>query len=243
MLLQVCNSLCLVLKGSSKQNNNDNIDDVITRNDDRISSIGIVPVHSQPFATPTTTPTLRATIQPTTFTSTGPNVCPAPESSAFQSESTAVACVTNADCKGKYEFGVPTCCIYPLCICGLADSDPSGNVLCVDDESIADDIVNRVDDDLAPATPISIGSPSPKTPTPLPGPTSAPTSRPFPDISCVSTPSSAFYQTLPQNRPCQTNAHCADFHGADGCCLSPNCICGIRGKGSSGQWQCFEAPQ
>ena len=230
-------------KYDDDNSSNSTIDDAINRNDDQMITIGIVPVNSLLSAKPTTIPTLRPTIQPTTFTSTSLNVCPTPESSAFQSESNAAACVTNSDCKGKYAFGVPTCCIYPLCICGLADSDPSGNVVCVDDDSLADDNVNRLDDDLAPTTPITLGSPSPKVPTPLPAPTLSPTIRPFPDIACVSTPSSAFYQTMPQNRPCQTNAHCTDFHGEDGCCLSPNCICGIRGKGSSGQWQCFEAPQ
>ena len=175
-------------------------------------------------------------------------------------------CTTNADCANFLSGDGPTCCVHPLCICGVSNLGASANLGCVDESGVSDDNINRVDDDFVTTPPIIIGpttsslrpTPSPPVPSPIspPPPTPTPTKQttpptpspivnpPLPTASGRTCPSlvSDLYQDLPEVTPCTTNADCANFLSGDGptCCVHPLCICGVSNLGASANLGCVD---
>ena len=141
-----------------------------------------------------------------------PHYCPSSISHLYENLPGLTSCSSNADCAGITQFGHQNCCVYPLCICGFADTSGDEHV-CVSDQGST-------------------------TPAPTPAPTSPPP--PPPVGRTCPTSVSEMYQAFPNVQPCFTNADCVGFVSQDGptCCVSPQCVCGVQELGASGYVGC-----
>jgi len=141
-----------------------------------------------------------------------PHYCPSSISHLYENLPGLTSCSSNADCAGITQFGHQNCCVYPLCICGFADTSGNEHV-CASD-------------------------PGSTTPAPTPAPTSPPP--PPPVGRTCPTSVSEKYQAFPNVQPCFTNDDCVGFVSQDGptCCVSPQCVCGVQELGASGYVGC-----
>jgi len=141
-----------------------------------------------------------------------PHYCPSSISHLYENLPGLTSCSSNADCAGITQFGHQNCCVYPLCICGFADTSGDEHV-CVSDQGST-------------------------TPAPTPAPTSPPP--PPPVGRTCPTSVSEKYQAFPNVQPCFTNDDCVGFVSQDGptCCVSPQCVCGVQELGASGYVGC-----
>jgi len=141
-----------------------------------------------------------------------PHYCPSSISHLYENLPGLTSCSSNADCAGITQFGHQNCCVYPLCICGFADTSGDEHV-CVSDQGST-------------------------TPAPTPAPTSLPP--PPPVGRTCPTSVSEKYQAFPNVQPCFTNDDCVGFVSQDGptCCVSPQCVCGVQELGASGYVGC-----
>jgi len=206
---------------------------VVCLTDDRTdptTSPPIITIPPVPTPVPTTPPTPPATPSPTPPATVVPNpptsyktqkpwtgtpqYCPSSTSYLYKGMFGKITCTKGSDCAGIIEFGYQTCCVYPLCLCGLADTSGSEHICAAD--------------------------PDPTTPAPTPAPTPPPVQTPAPTPWSCPTPMSPTYQNFPDVVPCTTNADCVGVKLPDGpvCCVSPYCICGYQSLGASGTAGC-----
>jgi hypothetical protein len=113
--------LCVCSPPDSKNPNLTCVDDSVNRNDGMGLEIDI----GRPVS-PTKAPTKKPTRPPSPS-----NTCPSPQAHIYQAYPGVTPCTTNADCAGFTSPDGPTCCVHPMCICGVSNLGASGKMQCV----------------------------------------------------------------------------------------------------------------